>query len=359
MTQDSERFLNVYMDQNNKCNLRCVMCGFSDPRVKNIPKYDMPLWLFKKIAREVFPHTKYLALSCLTEPLMTKDFPQRLEILRRYPVPFTEIVTNATLLTEPIISRMIEVPVTRLAISLDGARAETYEKIRVGSSFEKVIGNIRKLNRMKEIGGKEFPHLRLCHVLSEINIDEFREFLELAVSLHARAVDVRTAIPFRNAAYRSPMEDIFFRRIGEARELLSEWADRTGINVVGHLRDRAEKIDLLDEKGNRITCPCPWNILAIHANGDVLPCMTWTRPALGNMASQSFEEIWRGAALSSLRREFEELKPGADCQNCTIKKNVSPDEDDDCFFLMLNKRPPDKRKTFHFLERFLGGNALS
>lgn len=79
MANDTKRFLHVYMDQNNKCNLRCVMCGFSDPRVKDIPKYDMPFWLFEKIAGEIFPYAEYLALSCLTEPLMTKDFPQRLE----------------------------------------------------------------------------------------------------------------------------------------------------------------------------------------------------------------------------------------------------------------------------------------
>ena len=38
----AERFLNVFLDQNNKCNLRCQMCGFSDSRVAALSKYDMP-----------------------------------------------------------------------------------------------------------------------------------------------------------------------------------------------------------------------------------------------------------------------------------------------------------------------------
>ena len=33
---ESARFLSVFMDQNNKCNLRCRMCGFSDPRVDGL-----------------------------------------------------------------------------------------------------------------------------------------------------------------------------------------------------------------------------------------------------------------------------------------------------------------------------------
>jgi hypothetical protein len=39
---DQGRFLSVFMDQNNKCNLRCQMCGFSDPRTEAIGRYDMP-----------------------------------------------------------------------------------------------------------------------------------------------------------------------------------------------------------------------------------------------------------------------------------------------------------------------------
>ena len=35
------RPLSVFMDQNNRCNLKCRMCGFSDARVAALRKYDM------------------------------------------------------------------------------------------------------------------------------------------------------------------------------------------------------------------------------------------------------------------------------------------------------------------------------
>src|SRR5215470_12997806 len=88
------RCLSVYMDQNNRCNLKCKMCGFSDSRVAAIPKYDMPRPLFDSIAAQVFPLTSFLVLSIMTEPFMTRDFPDRLSLVREFDVPYSEIITN-------------------------------------------------------------------------------------------------------------------------------------------------------------------------------------------------------------------------------------------------------------------------
>lgn len=340
--QDSRRFLKLLMDQNNKCNLKCRMCGFSDPRVKNIPKYDMPFRLFEKIVREVFPITEYLALSCLTEPLMTGDFLKRLDLLKVHTVPFTEIVTNATLLTKPVVSKMIEVPVSRLAVSIDGASPETYEAVRTGARFKKVIENIRTFSEMKKEKGADFPVLRFNHVISEANINEFQAFLDMAESLNVQAIDVRTVIPFRDAAYQGSDSKAFFQQVRGVKEKLLRWTQRTGAEDVGYLRYQAEEIRLFDEKGEKMMCRRPWDSLVIHANGDVLPCVTWSRPPVGNIALMSFREIWDGQALASVRREFEERRPGMDCMHCTIKKNVPANEDDDCFLQMLNKSLPEE-----------------
>lgn len=89
-----------------------------------------------------------------------------------------------------------------------------------------------------------------------------------------------------------------------------------------------------------MTCRRPWDTLAIHANGDVHPCMSWTRPPVGNLARQSFEEIWCGEELARLREEFERMSPGIDCQHCTMKQTVPLGEYDDFFFRMIDKEAP-------------------
>ncbi|OGW37412.1 MAG: hypothetical protein A2Y97_01760 [Nitrospirae bacterium RBG_13_39_12] len=317
------------------------MCGFSDPRVRSIPKYDMPFWLFEKIAKEVFPNAKYLALSCLTEPLMTKDFPQRLDLLKRYPVPFAEIITNGTLLNEAVITKMIDARISRLAVSIDGAKPATYESIRVGARFDKVINNIRMFNKLRREKKSELPRLRINHVISGANVDEFRSFLDLAESLEAQAIDVRTVIPFQNAQYKGDHSNLFYESIGVIRESLHRWIQKTGVEDAGYLRYQAEEIRLKNEGGGEMTCRRPWDTMAIHANGDVLPCITWSRSPLGNIAEQNFVELWNGPAYKSIRKEFEERKPGIDCFHCVIRKKDGMDEDD-CFFSMLSKRPLER-----------------
>ena len=67
---------------------------------------------------------------------------------------------------------------------------------------------------------------------------------------------------------------------------------------VPRIRDTETLVELIRSVG----ASAEWtarNTLAIHANGDVHPCMSWTRAPVGNLAHQSFEAIWRGEELGS------------------------------------------------------------
>src|SRR5438067_203997 len=66
------RHLVIRMDTINLCNLRCKMCYYSTDYKRKKEQMDLPL--FRKIAAEVFSKTRFLYLSCATEPLMNKQF---------------------------------------------------------------------------------------------------------------------------------------------------------------------------------------------------------------------------------------------------------------------------------------------
>lgn len=54
-------------------------------------------------------------------------------------------------------------------------------------------------------------------------------------------------------------------------------------------------------------CNAPWNIVAIHANGDVAPCLcrSWhTRGAVGNLHQNSLEEIFNGPQMQEFRNSI-------------------------------------------------------
>jgi radical SAM protein with 4Fe4S-binding SPASM domain len=188
------------------------------------------------------------------------------------------------------------------------------------------------LKAMRDARGTALPRLRINHVLCEPNIDSFDRFLELVERLGAEMVDVRTVLhmsPRQKIAVNH--DDAFIIRVRDCGHRLAEFCKRTGIEDAGFLRDRGQPIDLFTSAGEKVFCRRPWDTLAIHANGDVQPCMSWTRPPLGNFASQSFEEIWSSDYAVSLRREFEAAMPGIDCVFCTIR-SATLDVDDDFFY---------------------------
>jgi radical SAM protein with 4Fe4S-binding SPASM domain len=335
---ESGRFLNVFIEQNNTCNLKCRMCGFSDPRVAAIPRFHMPMGLFEQIARQLFPATTYLHMSLMTEPFMTPDFPDRLELVRRYEVPYSRVVTNGTLLNGRAIEKIVDSGITSLAFSIDGGTRELYEEIRVGSRLELVLRNIDRFRELRDRRGATHPRLQINHVLMERNVDHVEEFLALLDRIRPEQVDVRTVLPMSFDFAHEHRDEAFFAKVRRVRPLFASYFSKNGIEDTGFIRDQAGLIELTTQAGQRMTCRRPWDTLAIHANGDVLPCMSWTRPPVGNLARQPFDQIWSGEALEGLRAEFKLAEPGVDCQHCSIKQTVAVGEYDDFFLTMIDKR---------------------
>jgi len=327
------------MDQNNKCNLRCRMCGFSDPRVANLPTYDMPRWLYDRIAAQIFPRSRYVCLSLMTEPFMTKDFPERLRAVRDYEVPYSEVITNGTLLTPAAVEAILDSHLSRVIVSIDGGTKATFEEIRTGARFERVIANWELLRSARESAATRLPALRVNHVLSELNIDSFDDFLHLLEELKPDEVAVRTVSRMSNAVIQETSDAAFWSKVRAARLRLAAFCTRTGVVDSAYLRDRPTRIELFDEDHERLMCRYPWDILAIHPNGDVYPCMAWSRPPIGSFVSDTFDSIWHGPALAELRREFEATRPGLDCLHCSIRRS-NEDVDDDFFYRKLAKPAP-------------------
>src|SRR5690606_11525745 len=91
--------------------------------------------------------------------------------------------TNMTLLTPARAERLVRSSLTWLHASIDGATPETYERIRVRSNWEKIVGNLRTLVATRERLGSELPHLRLVVVVMLQNLHELADLVELAAQI--------------------------------------------------------------------------------------------------------------------------------------------------------------------------------
>ncbi|MFH1741980.1 MAG: radical SAM protein [bacterium] len=358
-----ERFLHVYMDTTARCNLRCRMClvAYQEKRyqrkppqiaerLRNLPQV-MSRDLFLRIAADVFPRTKTLYLSCGFEPLMNKDFGWYLEQTAPYQVPNIGFTTNGVLLTETVARQCIQTPVNEISISLDGSRPETFESIRPGADWNRVLENIRNLVQLRNAAGSPYPRIRLNYVLMNRNIDQVVEFVELAKDLGVDVLDFRHVVVF-DVAEEMRDESLFTQRA-----LTNAWlqkakdrADRLGMEIaylpvfprwpkMGQIQHRWRQWKKARRGEPR--CGSPWETLVITPLGFVGPCVGWHRDApLGNLATQSLDEIINNPAMTQLRDGL--LGRGSLSDSCAACPTISSRSTDQTAFTEVEMDILDK-----------------
>ena len=183
------RPLKIEMDITNQCNLRCVMCHFSLPSYRAVPRQQISVPQFRSIAEQIFHRAAQVALSFGTEPLLHRELPALLAELQRHEVPHTYLHTNGLLLDERVVAAMVDTGFSVLFVSVDAATAATYEAIRVGGSWAKLRANLDLLARIKARRGGHHPELTLGFVLQRENVAELPAFVELAAEVGATAVN--------------------------------------------------------------------------------------------------------------------------------------------------------------------------
>ena len=149
----------VQIEPVGQCNLRCQMCPiqFRTDGPPNGPPAFMPFETFTRLVDQ-FPTMTELQLQGLGEPMM---HPRFFDMVAYAAARGIEVSTNSnlTLLTPARAERLVRSGLHRLQVSIDGATPETYERIRVRSNWQRVIGNLEGLVATKRRLGSELPRL--------------------------------------------------------------------------------------------------------------------------------------------------------------------------------------------------------
>lgn len=166
----------------NACNLQCVMCnGEWSSSIRSHREKLPPLpvvyddHFFNDLA-EFLPHLKVVKFLG-GEPFLGSESLRVMEMLAELGTNIpVHITTNGTQWS-PRIQRILDRLRVYAVVSIDGATKETYESIRVGSSFETVVENIDNFIDYSRTKGTSFS---LSHCLMPANWREFTDFLLFA-----------------------------------------------------------------------------------------------------------------------------------------------------------------------------------
>ncbi|MCM2323102.1 MAG: radical SAM protein [Oligoflexia bacterium] len=259
--QRAPRQLNI--EVTSICNARCIMC----PREKMTrPMEPMSRALYEKIIGEAAGlGIKRFALNGYGEIFSAKkDYRYFItHLLARIPDARVIINTNASLMTEEAAAFLIDAGVDTVHVDIDGATAETYEKIRVNLHYDLVVRNVRRLLELRKARGGGFPKVRVGIIRQPANEHEVGQFV-------------------------------------------AQWEGVADYVCRDFLVNRAGSVGLPTERNVRNACALPWFELNLYADGSaVLCCDDWNvEEPLGNARTQTIAEIWRGPRF----REFRALQ---------------------------------------------------
>lgn len=266
------------IEANNYCNLRCKMCVYHSPKEKKIIE-DKTV---KSILHQ-FKDIYSVKLQWRGEPTLYKKLPYLVKEFKKRDCIEVMFNTNGFLLTEKLSKKLIDSGIDKIIISIDDYRKEQYEDIRINSSFDRVLDNIKMLQSLKQNGN---PFIRVQAVVQN--------------------------------------DDIHFKNNYES--FWKNYVDEIGFNDCLDLNDESEdSTELINFK-----CSQLWQRLFVTVEGEMLPCCRAVDKqgkyyyALGNVKYDSIQSAWNSKELNFLR---EVHKYGCShkiemCRKCALRKYI-------------------------------------
>jgi radical SAM protein with 4Fe4S-binding SPASM domain len=272
--------LNIYIEPVSDCNLSCSFCIRSRKNWKKLApqvfsKKKLGFERFKRIIDEGVSYgLPAIWVGASGEALLEKDIPKMLQYAHDRGIVDNILITNGTLLTTKIIDHLLDIPLTRLNISIDAFSEDTYRKLR-GGDYGKLVRNLDYLLRMKKKRKLALPVLRVTFVELEANAHEKKAFLDYW-SARVESVDIQRYHNF-------------------------------------DLSDKPE------EKERDIKCSFPWRSVMVLADGNVLPCCSFyaaREHVMGNIDSSNIRTIWDSESFCSLRKNIKKGNYADACKVC-------------------------------------------
>lgn len=304
----------------SRCNLSCIMCRrnyMASHRVKR----DFPFEFWPAL-KEMLPYAELIVFGNAGEFFMYPNIKHVLRDLISFPHLFKVVTTNGTLLDDPELFELTVHSIDRLGISIEGATRGTYEEIRRGASFDKLINNIKRITEFSHKNGNPIEIIFQTIPMRK-NLFELPMLLDLAHELGIRHIACQHLICVEGMEKFKEEQSIFKipSQWNAILQIVKEKAERLAIdlNFPGELKeniiegedsetsDASDMFRLIDQDKNRFLNPkskCfdPWFYMQVGLSRppSVSPCC-YIRPYVPDMYP-SFKNIWNSEKIQDVRR---------------------------------------------------------
>lgn len=311
------------------CNLKCISCSYRLP----MPG-ELSLEEIKNLAAELSSFgLKHIVYSG-GEPLLRRDFRDICEVFSYHKVKQT-LLTNGLLLSkraEEFIGVFEEI-----IVSIDGADAQTHNRLRGVNSFDLILEGISKalsINAAQQVS--------IRTVLQKQNFRQLEGFIELAKKTGVNrvsflAADVSSEAYGRdNNTVRGGVSADNTMRLNESEVLeLKDIINKVSVKYKNEFDSRliSESPEKLIHIANYYAalngndafpknfCNAPMVSTVITSTGDIHPC--FFLPKYGNIRNNSFKDLINSDPITTTRKQVKQMEP-ENCKKCVCTLYTSP-----------------------------------
>jgi hypothetical protein len=268
----------VQIESTNICNAKCVFCPRDEMhRAQGVMSRE----LFRKIVDECAAlGITHVRMHNYGEAFLDRYLSEKIRYAKNKGIKEVGMISNGSLITEKVARAVIEAGLDAINISVDAGGKEVFDATRIGLNYDKVVANIERLVRIRTELGRRRPKLILSFVRQHNSADE-EAFIQ----------------HWRGVADKIHITD------------LHNWA-----GTLNHESD--------------VNYPCyrPWLTFTVLWDGRVsLCCADFDgRTVLGDLNTQSIQDVWNGQAYRAVRREHLESGGPDVCRACDLPRKDSP-----------------------------------
>ncbi|MFA4909213.1 MAG: radical SAM protein [Candidatus Omnitrophota bacterium] len=292
----------------DRCNLRCRHC-------RGMSRGELSRERAEALIKEIVALKPAWVILEGGEPLLKEDLITLIGLLKQHHLK-TYLITNGLLLTPEKIALLKKLDV-RIMLSIDGAHQKTYESIRQGSDFYKVVAAAKACARQGILEALNFTILKS-------NQAEIADIIHLAQSIGAPKINFIGLKPCHN--YRDEL--LTSAEYKEAIKTVCRVAHETGIEFFFDepffwAAVKEWELAVKSPIGNAgIVAPsdtaCAFGeYLFIEPDGTVKPC-SFAQLPVGNVNSKPLTEIWQDMLSSPLINKIKDCKNRTgQCATCS------------------------------------------
>jgi len=286
----------------NACNLNCIMCGRNAATFKPT-RFDVSwLEIFKPIVNKV----EEVTLMGWGEPTIHPEFVNFLKWsykhgLRKY------FCTNGMRL-ESLTNDIFDTETDIIAVSLDGANAETNNRIRRGSDFTKVLKGIELIISRR----KKWPYMNFVFTAMKSNISQLPDIVTLASNIGLDEVKV----VYLTAFSKNLEHEILY---GHERLVEDSFQESKKLSDTYNIALKLPHLQNEDPSGDSFhkTCYTGWRDFFLGSDGYVRPCMSSSDKLFHISKYRLFDKMWNSSEYEGHRTKVNnDEKMSNSCRMC-------------------------------------------